>query len=238
MEIVYQPIVNLQGGEAVGYEALARFNGTPPDQVFNRAWHESEEAGLELEMKAAELALRNFHPDDENAYLSINASAKTIVATHGELICAPGLAVPWDKLVVEMTEHDKVGMTKPDNDQETDYLSLHRPLSFLRDRGTELAVDDLGGESAAFSDLLRILNFMPHILKVDKMLVRHVDDSPIRRTMIKAIVGIASDIHSEVIAEGIETEGERQWCSELGVNYGQGFLFGRPQPFPEDQAKG
>ena len=233
MEIVYQPIVNLQDGATVGYEALTRFSGEPPEEVFKQAWSDGEDRGVALEVQAAEMALRSFRPEEDDAYLSINASAKTIVATEGELIKAPDLEVPWDKIVVELTEHDKVEMTKHEGDEGADYLSMHRPLSFLRDLGTELAVDDLGGESATLSDLFRILNLMPHILKVDRMLVHHVDDSPIRRTMIKAIVGIASDIHSKVVAEGIETEAEREWCAELGVDCGQGYLFGKPEPFPQ-----
>lgn len=119
MHIVYQPIVRLENGDIVGYEALSRFEtGESPDQVFRDAWDNG--TGVELEVEAFEMAIRNFPRHIDEAYLAINASAKTIIATRGKLIEDPGLEVPWPRLIVEISEKHEI----------VDYLQLDEPLSY------------------------------------------------------------------------------------------------------------
>jgi EAL domain-containing protein (putative c-di-GMP-specific phosphodiesterase class I) len=61
-------------------------------------------------------------------------------------------------------------------------------------------------------------------------LVRDIDRSHVKREMAHALKTFADKMESEIIAEGIETEGERRACAELGIHYGQGYLLGRPAP--------
>jgi EAL domain-containing protein (putative c-di-GMP-specific phosphodiesterase class I) len=68
----------------------------------------------------------------------------------------------------------------------------------------------------------------PKYLKFDMQLVRDIDASYIRREMARALKAFADKMESTIIAEGIEREGELKTCIELGIDYGQGFLLGRP----------
>jgi EAL domain-containing protein (putative c-di-GMP-specific phosphodiesterase class I) len=219
MHMLYQPIVSLPQREIVGYEALARFdNEKTPDETFKAAWREGR--GESLEAEAIEMAIRNFPHNISEAYLAVNASAKTIIAMRGELINDPGLEVPWPRLVIEISEKDTV----------SDYQLLDESLSLLRQRKVRLGIDDLG---AGISGLAHILQIIPDILKIDRVLVQNIGENPIKRAMLRAVVGIGRDLRSVVVAEGIETEEEMKWCAGLGVDCGQGFLLGRPAPFPD-----
>lgn len=217
MYIVYQPIVSLPGLETVGYEALARFEGgQSADEAFKAAWHNGN--GVELEAEAIQMAIQNFPHEINDSYLAINASAKTIIALRGELTKDPGLEISWPKLVIEISEKDKV----------EDYQLLDESLSLLRQRKVRLGVDDLG---AGFSGLAHMLQVLPDFLKIDRVLIQHIEENPIKRAIVRAVVALARDVRSTVVAEGIETNEEKKWCIGLGVDCGQGYLFGKPEPF-------
>ncbi len=81
---------------------------------------------------------------------------------------------------------------------------------------------------AGYSGLEKIAELNPRYLKFDRELVRNIDSSYIRREMTRALKAFADRIGSTIIAEGIEREGELQALLELGIEYGQGFLLGRP----------
>ena len=83
---------------------------------------------------------------------------------------------------------------------------------------------------AGYSGLEKIAQLNPRYLKFDRELVRDIDSSYIRREMTRALKAFADRIGSTIIAEGIEREGELQTLLELGIEYGQGFLLGRPAP--------
>jgi EAL domain-containing protein (putative c-di-GMP-specific phosphodiesterase class I) len=91
--------------------------------------------------------------------------------------------------------------------------------------GFQVAVDDVG---AGYSGLEKVAHLNPHYLKFDMQLVRDIDASYIRREMARALKIFADKMDSKIIAEGIEREGERQVCVDLGIDYGQGYLLGRP----------
>jgi EAL domain-containing protein (putative c-di-GMP-specific phosphodiesterase class I) len=95
----------------------------------------------------------------------------------------------------------------------------------LRERGVRLAVDDVG---AGEIDMWHILRLDPEIIKLDRHLV--ADQQNVRRNdaLIRGITAMARDLGILVIAEALETEAERQRLLELGVEFGQGFLFGKP----------
>ncbi len=98
--------------------------------------------------------------------------------------------------------------------------------SFI-DHGFEIAVDDMG---AGYSGLEKIVHLNPNYLKFDLMMVRDIDTSFVKREMLKAIHSLAENVGADVIAEGIERKEELETLKELGIRYGQGFLFARPNP--------
>jgi len=91
--------------------------------------------------------------------------------------------------------------------------------------GFSIAVDDIG---AGYSGLEKIAHLNPRYLKFDMQLVRDIDESNVKREMARALKTFAEKMDSKIIAEGIERDGERQACVELGIHYGQGYLLGRP----------
>jgi len=220
MNIVYQPIVELQQGKVVGYEALSRFaRQEPPDLIFREAWERGN--GVELEVQAFEMAVRNFPHRIDEAYLAINASAKTIIATRGKLMEDPGLEIPWPRLVLEISEKHEI----------VDYLQLDQPISLMRRHKTRMAIDDIG--APGYSGFGAVLQVEPDILKIDRSLISHIEENPAKRAIVRGIVATAMGLRATVVAEGIETEEEMKWCTSMGVDCGQGYYFGRPAPFPE-----
>ena len=74
------------------------------------------------------------------------------------------------------------------------------------------------------------MELRPRYLKFDRRMVEHIDHDPSRQAMAAGLVHFAARTGCALIAEGIETEGERRAVEELGVDLGQGFLLGRPAP--------
>ncbi len=123
--------------------------------------------------------------------------------------------LPWDSIVLELTEHVPV----------EDYGVLNRALEPFRAAGARLAVDDTG---AGFASLRHILDLHPDFIKLDIGIVRGLDRDPSRAAMAEMLVRFAARVGIRVVAEGIETESERASLVELGAEWGQGYLLGRP----------
>ena len=109
--------------------------------------------------------------------------------------------------------------------------SLLGPIERVREAGVRIAIDDTGSGYATLSALLRI---KPDIIKLDRDLVRGIDQDPVRRAMARALVQFTrEDGPADLVAEGIETQAEATALVDLGVTLGQGYLFGRPMPVSE-----
>jgi len=126
---------------------------------------------------------------------------------------------PVERLVVEITEHEPV----------EDYAAFTSALRLLRERGVRIAIDDAG---AGFSSLRHTLRLAPDIVKLDMSITRNVDTDRGRRALASAMISFADEMGMAIVAEGVETEGEHATLKELGVPFGQGYLFARPGPLP------
>jgi EAL domain-containing protein (putative c-di-GMP-specific phosphodiesterase class I) len=213
----HQPIVELASGKRVGVECLARFPdaGTrSPDSWFGEAAEIGR--GVELELLAIELGLATASVLPDGTYLSINASPETILSGKLEpMVEGFGRA----RLAIEVTEHQQVA----------DFAGLRAALARLA-RNARIAIDDVG---AGYAGLRHLVDLAPDLLKLDMSLTRDVDTDPARRALTSAMVRLARDIGCKLVAEGVETSGERAALADLGVDYGQGYLFGRPRPANE-----
>ena len=210
--IALQPIIDLDRGEVVVVEALARFeDGRPPHEWFA----EAESVGLThaLEIAAVRSALARLDEIPPGTRLAVNVSAATASSPElAELLAG----VPAGRIVLEITEHVPV----------TDYAALAKALQRLRDRGVHIAVDDAG---AGFASLQHVLNLHPDLVKLDVSLVRGIDADPAHRALVSAMVGFARETHTSLVAEGIETAAELEAARSLGVACAQGFHLGRPE---------
>ncbi len=202
----------------MGSEALARFAQPPvrpPDVWFAEA--ASVGLGIELELTALDMALEQLHRLPADLYLSLNASAETIVSEQFRSILA---GVPAERIVLELTEHTPID----------DYLRFDRSIQDLRSRGVRLAVDDAG---AGFSSFRHILDLHPDVIKLDIGLTRGIDRDPARQALGRALLSFGLETYNTtIVAEGIETEGELATLRSLGCPIGQGFLLGRPSRLP------
>ena len=229
---VYQPIVSLGAGGAtgvIGYEALLRATspaGTPimPDEMFAAAAH----AGWlhVLDRVGRTSAIRGAAGWLGDDLLFVNFIPTTIyrpeVCLRTTEQAAEQAGVRLNQLVFEVTESERV----PDIDH------LATVFEYYKRRGCMVALDDLG---AGFSSLNLLIGLRPDIVKLDKQIVQGLPD-PVSTAAIAAIVAIAHSYGGLVLAECIETAEQADAAIELGVDMGQGWLFGRPEP--RDQTLG
>jgi EAL domain-containing protein (putative c-di-GMP-specific phosphodiesterase class I)/CheY-like chemotaxis protein len=217
MSMVFQPIVAMRTGAPMAFEALCRVSAPPPrtpDLWFeDAAWHG---LGLEFELKAVRLALDHLTHLPDRCLLHVNASP--------DVAMSPELAdvlqgVEPGRVVLEITEHKEI----------LDYPALTAALAPLRSAGVLIGVDDAG---SGFSSMSHIVNMEPDVIKLDISLVRDVHLNRIRRSMVGALAEFARQAGPMVVAEAVEVEEERSTLLSLGVNAGQGYLFGRPAPCP------
>ncbi|HVC68996.1 MAG TPA: EAL domain-containing protein [Acidimicrobiales bacterium] len=122
-----------------------------------------------------------------------------------------------DRLVLELTEQEAV---EDDDD-------LRGRLAGWLGRGFRLAVDDAG---AGYSSLRHIVELSPDYLKLDRELIRGIDEDPNRRALMRAVVAFAREVGTSVIAEGVETRGELDVLRDADVHLVQGYLLARPAP--------
>ena len=207
---VFQPIVDLASGGAVGYEALTRFeSGQRPDLCFADAW--SVGLGSDLELATLEAAVTAAHTLPAARWLSLNVSARLLEDRDRlrEIIASADRPI-----AIEITEHEVIA----------DYQALR---DAVRDLGHDLriAVDDAGAGVANFG---HIIELRPDLVKLDISIVRRVNVDVGRQALVVGMRHFSRTAGCRLIAEGVETDEEARTLTALGVEFGQGYWFGRP----------
>jgi EAL domain-containing protein (putative c-di-GMP-specific phosphodiesterase class I) len=213
---VFQAVVRLANRETVGFEALTRFHdGTRPDRRFVEAYNAGMTIRLETACLAEQIEAAAWLP--AGSWVSLNVSP----ALAGAIVPLIATLERADRdVVLEITEHVEIA----------DYGQLVGALDLVRGRA-RLAVDDAG---AGYAGLRHILELRPQFVKLDLSLVRHVDTDQARQAMVAGMAHFARNAGCQLIAEGIETESEMSELVRLGVEFGQGYLFGKPAPVAAD----
>ena len=212
---VMQPVVRLTDGVPVAFEALSRFDPelfATPDLAFAAA--AACGLGVDLELLAVEHALEHHRALPAGMWLGVNLSAEAASTPQARDLL---LRHAGRQIGIEITEHTPIN----------DYPQLNDRLRPLRAAGLQVVVDDAGAGFASFSHILQL---RPDTIKLDISLVRDIDRDPVRRALARSMVGFAHEIGAALLAEGVETEAEHATLHMLGVTYGQGYLWGRPQP--------
>jgi EAL domain-containing protein (putative c-di-GMP-specific phosphodiesterase class I) len=109
----------------------------------------------------------------------------------------------------------------------TDLPAMRRLREQLNALGIGLAYDDFGAGQARLTELAEV---PPDFIKLDRCLIHGIETAAARQDLVRALNRVSSDLGAATIAEGIETQAEADVCLALHCRYGQGFLFGRPQP--------
>lgn len=221
LSTVFQPIVDLREDTVHGYEALARGPaGTPyqdPLALFERA--ASSDLVFEVDRSCRQHALLAAKDLPRGAKLFVNVFPSSMYDPEfrGDALARllERLRLSPERIVIEITEKYAI----------ENYTLFMESLEELTRLGFSIAVDDIG---AGYSGLEKIANLNPRYLKFDMQLVQDIDTSDIRREMARALKTFADRMGSTIIAEGIEREEELRALIDLGIEYGQGYLLGRP----------
>ncbi|MCV2421165.1 putative bifunctional diguanylate cyclase/phosphodiesterase [Paucibacter sp. DJ2R-2] len=232
LRLHYQPKLRLRDGAVVGAEALLRWTDpqrgpVPPDRFIPVA----EECGLvnALDAWVLEAACEQLAAWQEQGAgiraVSVNVSPTRFqqddVAAHvASLLSRHGLRP--EQLTLEVTERLLL-----DHDPRT-----AGQLAKLFAMGVRLSLDDFG---TGYSSLGYLKRLPVSELKLDRSFVRDLETDADDRALASAVLGIGRALGLAVVAEGVETEGQRQILIELGCEEAQGYCFGRPMPPAELQ---
>jgi EAL domain-containing protein (putative c-di-GMP-specific phosphodiesterase class I)/methyl-accepting chemotaxis protein len=230
--LVYQPIVALGSGEVVGFEALVRWQHPRwgmlhPGQFIALAEETGHIAPLGqwvLSQAVADIVgLQRRLRGEPPLYVSVNVSARQFaspgfVAEVRKVVSGSGMAP--SALVLEMTE--SVLLHRDDR--------IHADLMELKKFGVRLAIDDCG---TGYSSLGYLRELPMDMLKIDRAFVEAMTVSEQRLAIVKIIIKVAETLGLTVIAEGIETEVQRDQLISLGCVHGQGYLLARPAGIDE-----
>jgi diguanylate cyclase (GGDEF)-like protein/PAS domain S-box-containing protein len=232
--LAYQPIVTLTSGAIAGFEALVRWphpewGMMQPDQFIELA----EETGHIVPLGSwvlgqAATELVRWRPRDGGRpplYASVNVSARQFrdpgfVDGVRQVLTRTGLSP--SSLMLELTE---TVLLRRDERLLADLIEL-------KAIGVKLAIDDFG---TGYSSLSYLRELPIDVLKIDKSFVDGIAVSEQRLALVEGIIGIAKTLHLDVIAEGIETEVQRDLLVSMGCQYGQGYLLA--MPVAADQAE-
>ncbi len=220
-QLAYQPVVRLRDRAVHHFEALLRPSGTLDGQELGtQEWVTFAEAmGLseELDLAVARDALATLR-ETRQVRVAINVSGLSMQSP-GFRDALLELIAPGSRLIVELTETADI----------TDTEAAAEMLRRLRAAGVAVCIDDFGAGSAAFRYLR---DFRVDFVKIDGAYVRAAAAGPRERGIVASMRDLAQTVDAAVIAEMVETEAEAALMVELGVDFAQGYLFGRPGRLP------
>ena len=113
-----------------------------------------------------------------------------------------------------------------------DFDIVEEFISTVKTYGVKIAIDDFG---AGYSNFERLLKFQPDILKIDGCLIRNIETSSYSQSAVKSIVTFAKEQNLQTVAEFIENEKIYKIVKALGVNFSQGYYFGKPEPLDKKE---
>lgn len=230
IEVAYQPIVDLQSGEPIAIEALARWKHPELGQVSpDRFIPIAEETGLiiplgeyVLQLACRDLQkLRELNPSWKDFRVNVNLSARQFAQSSLVDVVMDTLRqydLPPKALVLEVTE--TVVMD--------DFDAAAATIGRLRELGVDVYMDDFGIGYSSLS-CLKVLPLTG--LKLDRSFVAHLGDTVTNPAIIHAIVTLAEHLNLRVVAEGIENQDQLASVLSLDCGQAQGYYFGRPAQF-------
>lgn len=228
----FHPICSAKDGKTASYEALARWQDPEKGLVSPAAFipviekhyltyysdmymlwevvaklRQWKERGLDLKPVSVNLAHEDFEMPN-------------LVEKINNLVTGAGLSRSLIK--IEITERDLSNNTS----------RLKEQIDQLRSYGFEVWMDDFG---SGYSSLNALNDYSFDLVKIDMVFVRHLDDGQLNRLLIPEIAKVAHKLGLKVLAEGVETEEQRDFLREAGCDLLQGFLFSKPVELDENQ---
>lgn len=225
ISVVFQPIVDIKSGKAIGYEALSRGpKGLEhPEYLFKLAI-EGDLTG-KLDRVCREQALRQAKD---------MPSGKMFINLHPLAVNDPDFPKMVDRLHEGAygVEANKIVFDLSENYMTYDPATFQRALTVLQTNGLGVCVDDAG--SGYYMGLELIAYTKPEFVKINGHIIRDIDKDDVRRELAATIRKFAEKAGSKVIAEAVETNEELDVLKKLGIKYAQGYLFAKPAAgYPE-----
>lgn len=226
LETWYQPVISATDNSVWGYECLVRGRADNSDVIFPAQlleWARAEKLTFMLDRLCREMHVRNGAAAGlaPNVRLLINFlptaiyqpqfCLQTTLAAVAESGLSPG------QIVFEVVETEKIA----------DREHLKKILEFYREAGFMVALDDVG---SGYSGLSLFADLRPDLIKIDRELVSKSAESDFHRGVCSALINLSKQAGQLVLAEGVETQKERDLMKELGVDLFQGYFFAKPKP--------
>ncbi|EJX1244208.1 EAL domain-containing protein [Vibrio alginolyticus] len=227
VDVYFQPIIDVQTGSVVKFEALARFYDENDAYCTQKmiAIIEDLELIAALDDVVCQAALKHFprlhEIYGEEVGVTINRSLNTkldslqILQRSHDLIKASG--VDPKRVTIELTETAYF-------EQDEEHT---RALEEVRKEGIEIAIDDFGTGYSSFSYLEK---GQFDLLKIDRKFIKNIHKGSTSYNIVKMVTELAQQMNVKVVAEGVESKQELQVLAEIGVDYMQGFLFSAAVP--------
>ncbi|MGK7943056.1 MAG: EAL domain-containing protein [Microcystaceae cyanobacterium] len=233
LDLYYQPRVDLTTGRVTGAEALLRWHPSDLDFISPSEFVPiAEETGLiqsigQWALKTACQQSVQLHNIDPELKIAVNLSARQFYSLkpYEEMLrIVQDVGVQTHCLELELTEgilgeNPAIARTK---------------LNAFKTLGIKIALDDFG---TGYSSLQYIQDLPIDILKIDHRFIHQVDRNPKNAVIVKTLISLACQLNLDVIAEGIETEGELKFLQKNHCQEAQGFLLSRPMPFHKLEEK-
>lgn len=225
LNALFQPIINMQNGEIVGYEGLIRGPSDSPLHSPMNLFKVARANGLSVEVEhmCRRVVLERFAELRLPGKLFLNVSPEMLLqpqARHGETLgYIHDVGINPERVIIELTE----------NQPTYDYELLREAVMHYRGMGFQIAIDDLG---EGFSSLRLWSELRPEYVKIDMHFVQGINQDPVKLQFVRSIQEIAEESGTIVIAEGIETPTELLLIRDLGISCGQGYHIARPQATP------
>jgi diguanylate cyclase (GGDEF)-like protein/PAS domain S-box-containing protein len=229
---LYQPVIELDSGRIIGAEALIRWEhpqrGTVPPLAFIPV-AEGTDLIFALGRWGVTEACRQAQAWDEAGLLAAGGKPMTVMVNlSARQLQQSGLAshvaaalletgIEPSRLVLEITESAVM--------QQTD--ATLAMLHALHEMGVEIAMDDFG---TGYSSLSHLQRFPIDCLKIDRSFVNGLGTNRNDSALVRTVVALGHTLALRTVAEGIETEQQRDTLIGLGCEYGQGYLFAKPMP--------
>jgi EAL domain-containing protein (putative c-di-GMP-specific phosphodiesterase class I) len=218
--MAYQPIVAVVDRSIFGYEALLRSDEKAlphPGAILEAAERLGRLADLGQRIRAA--ACAPIPRASPRSLFFVNVEARDLLDDSLASGTSP-LSAFAHRVVLEITERASLDGMK----------NLRPRLAALRRLGFRLAIDDLG---AGYAGLTSFATLEPEFVKLDMSLIRELDKSPTKQTLVRSMASLCRELGMTVIAEGVETALEREALIKAGCDLLQGYLLAKPgRPFP------
>ncbi|MCK5855431.1 MAG: EAL domain-containing protein, partial [Sulfurovaceae bacterium] len=215
----FQPIINNKTKKVEKYESLVRLIDENENIVSPYAFLDVSKKGkyyAQITSMVLENSFKALHETKVN--ISINFSALDIQRDETRIEFINLLKINQadaKRIVLEFTEDESIN----------DYRIIKQFIQEVKQLGVKIAIDDFG---VGYSGFERILDYKPDILKIDGRLIKNINEDNVSYSIVESIVSFAKKQHLQTIAEFVENEEIYNTLCDLGVDYSQGYYFGKP----------